>query len=77
LRNQAERNSLDRLFPANSVRCGGSAPTLTGSLAVAAVRLHSQNKKTTVVTPNESHANINIQTQCMILIPFAMREHLR
>jgi hypothetical protein len=74
---QAERSSLDNLFLANSARCGGTDPSLTEPLTVAAVRLHSQNKNTTVAMPNENHTSRNILAQCMMLIPFAMRKHLR
>jgi len=63
--NQAERNSLDSLPAANSVRCGGSEAGLIGSLTEEAVRLHNQKKKKTVVSPNESHPNMNAWSQCM------------
>jgi hypothetical protein len=75
-RNQAERNSLDRLFAPSSARRGGSEADFAGSLRVEAVRLQSQNMKTTVAMPSESHPNKNISSQC-ILIPFAMQEHSR
>jgi hypothetical protein len=64
-RDQAERSSPDSLFAANSVRCGGSEAGLIGSLTEEAVRLHNQNRKKTVVSPNESHPNMNAWSQCM------------
>jgi hypothetical protein len=58
-RDQAERSSVDNLLAANSVRCAGSEAGLIGSLTEEAVRLHNQNRKNTVVSPNESHPNMN------------------
>jgi hypothetical protein len=76
LSDQADRSSVDRLFAPSSARCGGSEANFAGSLTVEAVRLQSQNKKTTVTMPSENQLNNNISSQC-ILIPFAMPEHLR
>ena len=76
LRNQTERSLLDRLRVPNSGLLSESDPSLIGSLTAAAVRLHSQNRKTSVTVQSESHANRNIQSQCTVLILFAMREHL-
>ena len=71
-----ERSLLDRLLAPNSGSLGESDLSLIGSLTAAAVRLHSQNRKTSVTVPSESHANKNIRSQCTVLILFAMREHL-
>ena len=67
---------LDRLLVPNSGSLGESDPSLIGSLTAAAVRLHSQNRKTSVTVPSESHANKNMRSQCTLLTLFAMREHL-
>jgi len=57
---QADRNSLLSLFAVNSGRWGEIGIVLAGSLRAAAVLLHNQNMKSTVVKPNETHPNRNI-----------------
>jgi hypothetical protein len=59
-RAQADRNSLLSFFALNSARWAEIGIVLTGSLRAAAVRLHNQNMKSTVVNPNESHPNRKI-----------------
>jgi hypothetical protein len=66
LEHQAGRSLLDRLFVPNSGSLGESDLSLIGSLTAAAVRLHSQNRKTSVTVPSESHANKNIRSQCTV-----------
>jgi hypothetical protein len=60
---QAERDSPDKLLAANSARRGGNGPSfsvsLPAALTAAAVRMHNQNKKTTVAIPKKSHPNKN------------------
>jgi hypothetical protein len=63
--NHAERNSPDSSLAANSARSGESKAALAVSLWTAAVRLHNQNIKMTVVSPNEIHPNINSWSQCI------------
>ena len=65
-RNQAERSSVDRLLATMSARWEGSEPAMAGSLRAAAVRLHNQNMKMTVVSPNESHPTMNTWSQCIL-----------
>jgi hypothetical protein len=58
-RNQAERSSPDSLLVPNSARWTGNELVWIGSLMPAAVRLHNQNMRTTVVSPRESHPIMN------------------